>query len=471
MTGTTAADDNYPTIDGHFSGTGPIAGGTFVNLQVTGRGGVPASGVGAVAINVAVTNPTAASFLTVFPAGAPRPTAANLNFTAGQTVPNLVVVKVGNDGQISLFNYAGTVDVVVDVQGWFPAGPSFTGLNPARLLDTRPDYPTIDGLYRGMGPIWGLDVEVAGRGGVPAAGEVGSVVLNVAVTNPTAASFLTVWPAGEPRPTAANLNYVAGQTVPNLVVVKVNEHGIFSLYNYAGRTDVVVDVLGWFPREGSFVGMVPARLMDTRPGYPTIDQGFAGIGPLGPSGTQNLTVVGRTGVPAEAAAVALNVAVTNPTASSFLTVWPAGEPRPTAANLNFTRGQTVPNMVIAKVGAGGQISLFNLFGTTDVVVDILGWFPNNGSFVGLTPARLMDSRRTQVVPAPATTSASLPFSTTPPSTAPPRTTTPPPTAPPPADVYYTSCAAARAAGAAPLYRGQPGYRSGLDGDNDGVACE
>jgi hypothetical protein len=171
---------------------------------------------------------------------------------------------------------------------------------------------------------------------------VGSVVLNVAVTNPTAASFLTVWPAGQPRPTAANLNYVAGETVANLVVVKVDEHGIFSLFNYAGRTDVVVDVLGWFPQEGSFGGMVPARLMDTRAGYPTTDQSFAGIGGLGWSGTQNLTVVGRAGVPADAGAVALNVAVTNPTASSFLTVWPAGESRPTAANLNFTRGQTVP---------------------------------------------------------------------------------------------------------------------------------
>jgi len=423
----TLADENYPTIDGQFSGTGPVVGGTSVNLQVTGRGGVPATGVGAVAINVAVTNPTTSSFLTVYPAGASRPTAANLNFTAGQTVPNLVVVKVGDNGQISMFNYAGTVDVVVDVQGWFPTGEAFTGLNPARLLDTRPGYPTIDGEFAGVGPVSTiLDLKVTGRGGVPAGG-VGAVVLNVAVANPTAASFLTVFPTGSIRPTAANLNFVPGQVVPNLVVVKVGESGFVSLYNYAGRTDVVVDVLGWFPSAGSFAGVVPARLMDTRAGYPTIDAAFAGEGAVGPSTTRNLTVVGRTGIPADAAAVALNVAVTNPSASSFLTVWPAGEPRPTAANLNFTRGQTVPNMVIVKVGAGGQISLFNLFGTVDVVVDVLGWFPANGSFNGLTPARLMDSRRTPItpppttlttLPPPATTTAPLPTTTT---------TTPPPT--------------------------------------------
>ncbi|MEU6149855.1 excalibur calcium-binding domain-containing protein [Actinosynnema sp. NPDC047251] len=43
--------------------------------------------------------------------------------------------------------------------------------------------------------------------------------------------------------------------------------------------------------------------------------------------------------------------------------------------------------------------------------------------------------------------------------------------PPPPSAYYANCAAARAAGAAPLYRGQPGYRAALDRDNDGVACE
>jgi endonuclease YncB( thermonuclease family) len=68
--------------------------------------------------------------------------------------------------------------------------------------------------------------------------------------------------------------------------------------------------------------------------------------------------------------------------------------------------------------------------------------------------------------APATTASATPM----PTTASGAQTVPTSTAPPTA-VYYTSCSAARAAGAAPLYRGEPGYRSGLDGDGDGVACE
>ncbi len=73
--------------------------------------------------------------------------------------------------------------------------------------------------------------------------------MNVTVTEPSAASFLTAWPAGQALPLAANLNYVAGQTVPNLVVAKVGAGGKVSLYNAAGSTHVVADVVGWYTGE------------------------------------------------------------------------------------------------------------------------------------------------------------------------------------------------------------------------------
>jgi hypothetical protein len=72
-----------------------------------------------VVLNVTVTNTTAASFLTVYPSDAPRPTASDLNWTAGLTVPNLVVVKLGADGKIALYNLAGSTDVIADVVGWY----------------------------------------------------------------------------------------------------------------------------------------------------------------------------------------------------------------------------------------------------------------------------------------------------------------------------------------------------------------
>lgn len=61
---------------------------------------------------------------------------------------------------------------------------------------------------------------------------------------------------------------------------------------------------------------------------------------------------------------------TGPTTDTYLTLWPTGSDRPTASNLNVVAGSTRPNMVIAKVGLGGSVSVFNFSGSTDVIVDV-----------------------------------------------------------------------------------------------------
>jgi hypothetical protein len=460
------ASSEFPTADGQASSTGQLPAGGSFSLQVAGRGGVPAD-ASSVVVNVAVTNPTAASFITVSPSGAARPNAANLVFSAGQTIPNLVVVKVGGNGKITFFNNSGAVDIVVDVQGFFPNTTAFRGVVPARLLDTRQGYATIDGQSAGFGPLGPgqtLNLGVVGRGGVPVTG-VGAVALNVTAVDPTANSFVTVWPQGGARPTAANLNLLAGSSRPNMVIAKVASNGRISLFNFAGSTHLVVDVLGWFPTGGGFTGLTPARLLDTRAGLPTIDGQFSGTGPVGTDTQFLLPVAGRGGIPATGVgAVAVNVAVTNPSASSFLTVYPSGSPRPTAANLNFTAGQTVPNLVIVKVGADGKIALYNLSGSTDVVVDVLGWFPVGTGYAGLVPTRLMDSRgapsgtvgTTPPVPvtaepttAGAATTTAAPATTADPGTAPPTTASAPTTAPPP-DILVLLGASSSVTGSRPV---------------------
>jgi hypothetical protein len=108
-----------PTIDAQFAGIGAIGPAATTNLTVINRGGVPATGVGAVALNVTATNPTGNSYLTVWPTGAAQPLASNLNYGISQTVPNMVIVPVGANGQISIYNHAGSTHVIVDVVGWF----------------------------------------------------------------------------------------------------------------------------------------------------------------------------------------------------------------------------------------------------------------------------------------------------------------------------------------------------------------
>ena len=93
-------------------------------MQVTGKGGVPATGVASVVLNVTVVTPQTAGYITVWPSGIAKTNTSNLNFQAGQNIPNTVIVPVGTDGKIQLFNgSAGTTHLLVDVTGYTIAGP------------------------------------------------------------------------------------------------------------------------------------------------------------------------------------------------------------------------------------------------------------------------------------------------------------------------------------------------------------
>jgi len=85
--------------------------------------------------------------------------------------------------------------------------------------------------------------------------------------------------------------------------------------------------------------------------------------------------VTKGSVPSTATGVIVNTTVTGPTQNSFLTVFPADvTPRPTASNLNFLTGQTVPNLVIVKTSATGDVKAYNAVGQTDVIFDNVGYF-------------------------------------------------------------------------------------------------
>jgi Regulator of chromosome condensation (RCC1) repeat len=141
------------------SGTGAakaaVASKGTVALTVDGAGGVPASGVAAVVVNITVTQPQAAGYVTVFPDGTTRPNASNLNFSAGETIPNLVVALVGGDGKVDLYNGSGgTVQLVADVSGWF-AGPTGT-LHGVVSVVGDPNASTFCGLLASGGvDCWG----------------------------------------------------------------------------------------------------------------------------------------------------------------------------------------------------------------------------------------------------------------------------------------------------------------------------
>jgi hypothetical protein len=439
------------TVDGQFAAGGVRTFGSTLQLVVAGRAGVP-SDAASVVLNVTVTEAQGSGVVTVFPCDAGRPLASNLNYVTNANVPNMVISKIGAGGLVCLFNSAPT-HLIVDVAGYFPGVDGFTPLAaPARLLDTRPGATTIDGAFAGEGlrPTGGNQVlKVTGRAGVPAG--VSTVVLNVTVDQPQIAGFITVYPCGSAIPTASNLNYTAGQTVPNAVISKLAVDGTVCLFN-SGATHLIADISGYFADQTVLVPLgSPARLLDTRSGTATFDGSFSGTGLRPSTGTIQLSVAGRAGIPADASAVVLNVTVDQPQAAGFITVYPTGVGRPNASNLNYVVGQTVPNAVIARLGSGGSLCLYSL-GATHLIVDVAGYL------TGPAPVTGGSCPADPVAP--------------PPPTVPP--TTPPvqPPANPGDNVNCTDFATwAQANAYYQTYFPYYGDVARLDQDNDGIPCE
>jgi hypothetical protein len=376
-----------------------IAGGTTKVINVAGLFGVPAD-ASAVILNVTAVSPGSLGYLTLFPTGAIQPVTSNLNYSAGAVVPNLVEVGTGTSGRVSIFSLA-TSDVVVDLQGYVsPTAARGAGAGlytplatPARLCDTRVDNPS--SLTGGDAQCNGtanagerlatggtLNVQVATNNAIPAGAT--AAVLNVSVVYPVAAGYLTVYPEDAAKPLAANVNYSPGQVTGNRVIVPLSTSGALpgeiSIFTLAAA-DVVVDVSGYYSAAGGAGSMftsepAPVRICDTRTGNPSaltggVAQCNANV--LGPETTQVVNVVGLAGVPTGAKAVVVNLTAVAPTVQTYLTVFPGGSP-PLVADLTPAAGDIRGNLAVATIASDGTISIYNNTGSTDVVVDVLGWY-------------------------------------------------------------------------------------------------
>ncbi|HUN32907.1 MAG TPA: hypothetical protein VMU95_12920 [Trebonia sp.] len=360
------------TRDGTGGFSSPVGAGKTIALQVAGQDGVPAYGVTAVVLNLTATGPTASGWVVAYPDGKARPAqGSSVNFTKGETIPNLVTVPVGSDGKVDLYNSAGSVNLVADLQGYYSAtGTSqYAADGPVRVLDTRNDT---GGFASPVGAGQSIALQVTGQDGVPATG-VTAVVLNLTATGPTASSYVTAYPDGTARPAqGSNLNFTKGETIPNLVIVQVGSDGKVDLYNNAGTVNLVADLQGYYSATGGagYAADGPVRVLDTR----NDTGGFAS--PVGAGKAIALQVTGKDGVPASGVtAVVLNLTATGPTASGWVVAYPDGTARPAqGSNLNFTKGETIPNLVIVPVGADGKIDLYNAAGSVNLVADLQGYF-------------------------------------------------------------------------------------------------
>jgi subtilisin len=287
------------------------------------------------------------------------PTAAgNCSHAAGGTIAALraagvaTVAATGNDGNKSLIASPACVPGVVAVGS--------TDATTGAASKFSNSAPRVDLLAPGAagGGARGLLSSVPGSGYASSGG--------TSMAAPHVAAALAVLGERFPGSTVAD-------NVGRLVATGIRTADTNGVSTPLIRLDAAAGVPG---SDAPFTALTPARLSDTRPDATTIDGIAARTGAIGPGQTRVIPVTGRGGVPATGVgAVALNVTATGGTAASYLTVHPTGAPRPLASNLNTQPGQTVPNMVIARIGTNGTISVFNASGSTHVIVDVLGWFP------------------------------------------------------------------------------------------------
>ena len=237
------------TREGNGAPKAIVGTGGSIDLQVTGRGGVPAAGVSAVAMVVTVTDSAAAGFVTAWPTGQPKPFASSLNPTGPNDIrSNLVIVPVGAGGKVSLFTQNAT-HLVADVTGWFsdssaPASTRglFESATPLRLLDTREPAGSATGLFTKLDT---GETGILGYGPYVKPGAI-AIVHNVTVDATVAAGFLTVYPRGNSLPLASNVNWNgAGQTRASLTLANLSSGSDVAYYAKVA-THLIVDGEGWF---------------------------------------------------------------------------------------------------------------------------------------------------------------------------------------------------------------------------------
>lgn len=362
----------------------PFSAKQIRSLQITSKGGVPTSGVSAVVLNVTAVSPTAAGNLVVYPAGAAVPTASTVNFNAGWTGASLTTVPVGTNGQVSIRNATGSVNVIVDVVGYYRTDAStttgayggyFTG-TPFRLIDTR---------IADQGPA------LAPNETIPLSvdfndpsdpfdynSHVKALAINVTAVGPTAPGHFTTWNGAGTTPNTSTLNFTRGKTVPNMTIVPTRGCAeawctpgapMFSVLNAAtGSTHLIVDVAGYYddnqtPGSLRFVPRTPKRIVDT-----LVSLGTTTLG----AGQTKKVVAPTTVAGLDTWALVTTLTAAAPQQDSAITLWGSGA-RPTASNLNPAAGQYVSNMTMTDLGFANDFNLYNgSKGSTNLIVDVLG---------------------------------------------------------------------------------------------------
>ncbi|MCC6390308.1 MAG: hypothetical protein IT167_06880 [Bryobacterales bacterium] len=321
-------------------------------------------------LNVTVVPRGPLGYLTLWPAGNPQPLVSTLNSFHGGVVANAAILPSAANGAISAY-VTNSTDLIIDINGYFvadysPQTLSFYSLFPCRVVDTRGPA----GVFGAPGLPGGVSRSFPLSGGVCGLpGWAGAYSLNVTVVPPGPLSYLGIWPTWQLQPFVSTLNSFDGTVVANAAVVQAGMGGAVSVFA-TNAADLVLDTNGYFGAPGNvgemgYQPLMPCRVADTRTDV------FGA--PLHAGETRDFAVAGKCGAPSGASGYVLNVTVVPNGPLAYLTLWPAGAPRPPVSTLNSFPGRVVANAAIIPSGNNGSVSVF-VTNETHVILDINGYF-------------------------------------------------------------------------------------------------
>jgi len=243
-TGANTADPTGPT--------GPLATSTPHPYTLTGHGGLPATGVNAVALNITAINPAGGGNLQAYPAGT-TPTGSTLNLIPHTTKAEFVILPLPADGTIDITDNGTPTNITIDVDGYLDTTTLLHTQTPTRLLDTRPGSTQPDGLP--TGPLTPntptpIPVTTAPTGNVPTAAT--AVLVNLAAVAPSQPPTqhignLRLGPDGGGTPQTSNIDYIGADTISGFAILTLPPAGKLDLYTDTTPTNIVLDILGWYP--------------------------------------------------------------------------------------------------------------------------------------------------------------------------------------------------------------------------------
>ncbi|MBI4906163.1 MAG: hypothetical protein HY820_21190 [Acidobacteria bacterium] len=346
-----------------------------LNLQTSNVCSVPAIAK-AYVVNVTLIPKTTTDFVTVWPAGDPRPAYWTVRSPDGQIVANSSIVRAGTNSGISLYT-SDAADLLIDISGYYTDSTAVTGLafypmTPCRVIDTRVQYRPQAGPF-GPPSMGSRETRKFKFPSTPYCTVPNAAAYSVTLTAvpPGALAYITAWPDGGPMPNVSSINSFAGRTLANSVIIPASADGTIDVFAY-DSTDFLMDINGYLAPDDGVNGQLYFPVTQCRINDSTISGS-----PFPDATTRTIPVAGAVscpGVPATARGYALNfTAIPNGNPMPFLTAFPTGQAQPTASILNAFQGQTVSNSAIIAAGANGAIDVY-AYRRTDVVVEISGYF-------------------------------------------------------------------------------------------------